>query len=282
MGNPIAHSKSPFIHARFAAQTDQAIEYRTILVQPGGLERAISEFHAAGGKGLNITLPFKGEAFALAATRTSRAERAGAANTLWFDDADRICADNTDGAGLTRDLVANHGVVLKGRRILLLGAGGAARGVLGPLLDEAPTHIVVANRTPERGRDLARMFESAPVEACAYDDLGHRRFDIVINATSASLEGAVPPISAGALATGAVCYDMMYGDAPTAFVRWGTNAGAAQSLDGLGMLVEQAAESFLRWRGVRPDTAPVIAALRTAWPTKGPEKTRISQQDNGT
>jgi len=263
MGHPISHSKSPLIHAAFARQTGQDMVYQAIHVMPGDFERAVTEFREAGGQGLNVTLPFKEEAWLLSSARTGRAELAGAVNTLWFDEAGRVHGDNTDGVGLVRDLTANHGVSLRGRRVLLLGAGGAARGVVGPLLDEAPQRLVIANRTASRAEDLVRAFAGmGALTGCGLDVLAGLRFDVILNATAASLEGRVPSIPADILTPGGWCYDMMYADQPTAFVRWGREHGAAGAVDGLGMLVEQAAEAFLRWRGVRPDTAPVIAGLR--------------------
>ena len=263
MGHPIAHSKSPRIHTAFARQTGQDIEYRAIEVQPGSFAQAVAAFRAQDGRGLNVTLPFKEEAFTLALDRSERAERARAANTLGFSADGRIWGDNTDGIGLVRDLTLNLGLPLAGRRVLLLGAGGAARGVVGPLLAEGLAGLVIANRTVARGEALARDFQDAgPVSACGFEALAGRRFDLLINATSASLQGEVPPIPEDVLAPGAWCYDMMYADAPTAFVRWGLTNRAAGTSDGLGMLVEQAAESFFLWRGIRPDTAPVIAGLR--------------------
>lgn len=263
MGNPIAHSKSPRIHTLFAEQTGQDLEYTAILVEPGHFTGAVAEFHASGGKGLNITVPFKQEAWTLAARRSERAERAGAVNTLLLEASGEHFGDNTDGAGLVRDLLHNHGAILKGKRLLLVGAGGAARGVLEPLLDEQPALLVVANRTPGKAVELARLFcELGRVEGCGFADLEGQSFDLVINATAAGLSGTVPDLPASVVGAGTWCYDMMYADEPTAFVRWATARGAARALDGLGMLVEQAAESFYLWRGIRPDTAPVIAALR--------------------
>jgi shikimate dehydrogenase len=265
MGNPIGHSKSPYIHARFAAQTGQDLGYEAILVELGGFPAAASQFGSSGGRGLNVTVPFKQEAWALATRRSERAERAGAVNTLRFEADGGLYGDNTDGVGLVRDLKDNHGVALAGRRVLLLGAGGAVRGVLAPLLTERPALLVIANRTVDKAEQLAATFaDLGPVHGCGFADLAGERFDVVINGTAASLHGEMPPLPAGILAPGAVCYDMMYGKEPTPFLRWAAEAGADSVLDGLGMLVEQAAESFWLWRGVRPATAPVIAALRAA------------------
>ena len=262
MGHPIAHSKSPFIHRRFAAQTGEPVAYEALLVEPGGFRAAVEGFRAQGGGGLNVTIPFKEEAFALASRRTGRAERAGAVNTLWFEGA-AVCGDNTDGVGLVRDLTRNLGVDVEARSVLVLGAGGAARGVIGPLLDEKPRRIAIANRTAPRAVELAGRFAAqGPVSAVALDALPAGGFDIVINATAASLSGDLPPVSRGTLRTGGIAYDTAYAANPTPFVEWGAREGARVATDGLGMLVEQAAESFRLWRGREPLTVPVIDALR--------------------
>ena len=264
MGNPISHSKSPQIHRQFAAQTGEPIGYEALLVAKDGFAAAVDSFQAGGGKGLNITVPFKQEAWALVADRSSRAELAGAVNTIIFDASGHRRADNTDGVGLVRDLTRNHAIDLKAKRLLLLGAGGAVRGVLAPLLACQPASLVVANRTVARAEELVRLFAAqGDLGACGFDELAAAApFDLVINGTAASLEGKVPPLPAGLLADGASCYDMMYSRDATAFQRWAGEHGAAQALDGLGMLVEQAAEAFYLWRGVRPETAPVMASLR--------------------
>ena len=263
MGHPIAHSKSPFIHRRFAADTGEPVAYDALLVEPGGFRDAVERFRAQDGRGLNVTIPFKEEAFALASRRSGRAERAGAVNTLWFDDT-AVCGDNTDGLGLVRDLTRNLAVDVEGRSVLLLGAGGAARGVVGPLLDERPRRLVIANRTTARAVEFARRFEGqGPVSVTALDALPAGGFDIVVNATAASLAGALPPLPRGTLRPGGVAYDTAYAARPTPFVDWGAGQGAAIATDGLGMLVEQAAESFRLWRGREPRTGPVIEALRT-------------------
>jgi shikimate dehydrogenase len=265
MGNPIAHSKSPLIHSLFAEQTGEHLTYQAILVPAAGLATALDVFQADGGKGVNVTVPFKEQAWRLVSMRTARCQVARAVNTISFrEDAARV-GDNTDGAGLVRDLARNHSIDLHDRRILLMGAGGAVRGVLEPLLEQRPQRLVVVNRTVHRAVALAQDFRNLGlIEACGYPQLTGEHFDLVINGTSASLSGALPPLSENLLAPGAVCYDMMYAREPTVFVRWGQAHGAAKSLDGLGMLVEQAAEAFLLWRGVRPETAPVIQTLRTA------------------
>ena len=263
IGNPIGHSKSPLIHAQFASQTGQSLHYEAILAELGTFPAAVAAFRAAGGRGLNVTVPFKQEAWQLADARTPRAERAGAVNTLWWDDAGRLWGDTTDGIGLVRDLRDNLRLALAGLRILLVGAGGAARGVVEPLLAERPRRLTIVNRTADRAVVLAENFrELGAVSGCGFDELGAQEFDLVINATAAGLSGAVPPLNAAVFADGARAYDMMYASEPTAFVRWSLQAGAAQAWDGLGMLVEQAAEAFWIWRGVRPETGPVIAWLR--------------------
>ena len=262
MGNPIAHSKSPRIHSLFAQQTGEPIHYRAILVEVGKLPEAVAGFVAEGGKGLNITVPFKRDAWELVDERSRRAERAGAVNTIRIEPG-RLFGDNTDGIGLVNDLRHNLQIPLQDRRILLMGAGGAARGVLAPLLEQEPALLVIANRTPERAVELAAEFaDLGTVQGCGFDALGRLQFDVLINATAASLQGDLPPLPDGIVAEGACAYDMMYGARPTAFMKWAQWQGAQKVSDGLGMLVEQAAESFYLWRGVRPETAPVIARLR--------------------
>ncbi|MBI3898806.1 MAG: shikimate dehydrogenase [Gammaproteobacteria bacterium] len=263
MGNPVAHSKSPAIHAQFAHQFRHHLEYTAIQVDVGGLPQAVAQFQAVGGKGLNITVPFKLDAFRLAEHLSDRAKLAGAVNTLKFDGAGQIFGDNTDGAGLVHDIEKNLNVALKGKQILLLGAGGAGRGVLGPLLKHHPARIVIANRTVVKARELADVFAGhGQVDGCSFDDLRGKHFDIVINGTSASLQGEVPNLPATLFARDALAYDMMYGDKPTRFMEWASLHGAERVSDGLGMLVEQAAESYFIWRGVRPQTPAVIALLR--------------------
>ena len=265
VGNPIAHSKSPWIHAAFARQTGQALVYQTLLAPLDGFEQSVTAFRIGGGRGLNVTVPFKLEAFALANHHTPRAEAAGAVNTLAFGP-DGILGDHTDGAGLVRDLSFNLHCPLAGRRILLLGAGGATRGVLLPLLTSLPASLTIANRTASKAIALAERFiphaGRARVDGCGFEELAGRRFDLVINATAASLADELPPLPPGLYAEGALAYDMMYGRGQTPFLRAALADGAARVADGLGMLVEQAAESFALWRGVRPDSAPVLAELR--------------------
>jgi len=261
-GNPIAHSKSPLIHRLFAAQTGQSLSYEPLLAP---LEDFVGFARAffVNGRGANVTVPFKEQAFRLADQLTARAQRAGAVNTLMKLDDGRLLGDNTDGAGLVRDLTVNAGLSLSGKRILLLGAGGAVRGVLEPLLAERPAALVVANRTVAKAEQLAREFaDLGPIMASGFDWLDEP-VDLIINGTSASLAGDVPPIAASLIQLGhTLCYDMMYAKQATAFNAWAAAQGAAQTLDGLGMLVEQAAEAFYLWRGVRPDSAPVLAQLR--------------------
>lgn len=267
MGNPVAHSKSPRIHTLFAEQTGQKLRYSTILVERGQFTGAVTHFFENGDQGLSITVPFKEEAWQLAKVKTSRAQKAGAVNTLWQDEQGRLHGDNTDGLGLVADLVRNNRVEIKGARILILGAGGAVRGVLEPLLAEEPGEIVIANRTVSKAEVLAELFvkgvervESA-VSACGFEDL-EGRFDLVVNGTAASLQGEMPPLPPSIIDEDTCCYDMMYGPDETVFNRWCREQGAGKNLDGLGMLVEQAAEQFALWRGIRPDTSVILDLLR--------------------
>ncbi len=265
IGNPVEHSLSPAIHAAFARAAGQDLDYGRILAPLDGFRAAALAFRDGGGKGLNVTLPFKQEAWRLADTHSAEARAAGAVNTLQFEDG-RIAGHNTDGAGLTRDLKDNLGCVIRGRRVLLMGAGGAVYGVMEPLLRELPQQVVVANRTLEKAVALVGHFEALQklaaqgVTALTYAALAGSRFDIVINATSAGLADGMPPLPRDIFAPGALAYEMVYGR-QTLFMRFATENGA-RAVDGLGMLVEQAAESFAIWRGVRPATAPVIRALR--------------------
>lgn len=263
IGNPVAHSRSPAIHARFAAQTGIALDYTTLLAAEDDFAGAARRFFAAGGSGANVTLPFKVDALRFADAASERARKAGAANVLTARG-DRVEADNTDGVGLAADLARNLAFEVRGSRVALLGAGGAARGVIAPLLALAPRILVIANRTVERAQALAAEF--APlgrVRACALDPLAGGPFDLVLNATSTSTHGEPLTLDPATLAPGALVYDMAYGPAARAFLGKARAQGARVS-DGLGMLVEQAAEAFLVWHGVRPDTAPVLAALREA------------------
>ncbi len=260
-GNPIAHSKSPLIHTAFARQTGQDMVYTALLAPRDGFFECVAAFRAGGGAGANVTVPFKEQAFALATRRSARAEAAGAVNTLLFQGME-IFGDNTDGVGLINDLERNLHLTLTGRRILLMGAGGAARGVVLPLLQQRPATLFIVNRTAERAKELAARFQHAgPVQGGGYDALAGASYDIVINATAASLTNELPPLPQGIFAADALAYDMMYGR-ETPFLAF-ARASGARTADGLGMLVEQAAEAFMLWRGVRPDTAPVIAMLRS-------------------
>ncbi len=262
VGHPVSHSLSPFIHAMFARETGQAMSYRPFDVRPEDFEARVREFFADGGLGLNVTLPHKVAAGELADELSERAAHATSVNTLAFQDG-RLLGDNTDGVGLVRDLCDNLGVVITNRRVLIIGAGGATRGILAPLLGLEPTAVVIANRTPERAAALAAAFADLGVtQGSSFEDLVPEPFDIIVNATSASLSGDIPPIPAATIGRDSVCYDLAYGRAASAFVQWATRLGCARAEQGLGMLVEQAAESFRLWRGVRPATTQVLAALR--------------------
>ena len=264
-GNPIKHSKSPVIHAAFAQQCDQEMHYRAVRVDLGGFEAAASNFFGSGGRGLNVTLPFKEDAFAFADRLTDRAMRAGAVNTLSRGGDGAIEGDNTDGIGLVRDMVVNLGWALQGLRVLLLGAGGAARGVLEPLLRERPRELLVVNRTAGRAQQLADEFgDIGQLQGGGYALIGERQFDLIINATSAGLSGEMPDLPSSLLTERSCCYDMVYGAEPTPFMRWAAHHAAWAVADGLGMLVEQAAQSFYIWRKVRPETRPVINSLRAS------------------
>jgi shikimate dehydrogenase len=265
MGNPIAHSKSPMIHAEFARQTEQSLSYTAERVEPGQLRQAVIDFQKNNGKGLNITVPFKQDAFELATELSDRAQRAGAVNTLELYDEDHYFGDTTDGIGLVRDLSQNHDIHLNARHILILGAGGAVRGVLEPMLQQMPSRLTIANRTVDKAVALAKDFaDLGDIHGCGFDELSGERFDLVVNGTSASLSGELPPLPDGILTENACVYDMMYAAQPTPFMQWGTRQHATVCLDGLGMLVEQAAESFYIWRKIRPDTPPVIDMVRAA------------------
>ncbi len=262
-GNPIAHNKSPDIHAAFAAQTGQQLSYERRLAPLDGFAAAVQDFIAEGGKGANVTVPFKLEAVKVAQALTIRARAAGAVNTLHFTD-EGIIGDNTDGAGLVADIVRNAGVPITGKRVLLLGAGGAARGVVLPILEYRPAQLVIANRTVATAEALVEQFAAlggeGVVSACGYAEI-QGAYDIIINATSASLSAELPPVPASVFAPGALALDMMYGAQPTVFLQFAAQHGA-RLRDGLGMLVEQAAEAFSLWRGVQPETAAVLKALR--------------------
>ncbi len=262
IGNPIGHSKSPEIHAAFAAQTGQQLQYERCLAPLDGFAATVHALIAAGCRGANVTVPFKLDAAALATVLSPRAQAAGAVNTLRFADG-AILGDNTDGAGLVNDISCNAGFSIRGRRVLLLGAGGAARGAILPLLDEAPRELVIANRTRANAEALAQRFAGPGrvVSACAFDELDGQ-FELVVNATSASLAGEVPPIPAALFSPATLALDMMYGNQPTPFMDFAANCGA-RTRDGLGMLVEQAAEAFFLWRGVRPQTSDILEHMRS-------------------
>lgn len=264
IGHPVSHSLSPRIHTLFAEQTAQDLNYVAIDAPPEEFNDTVRNFQQRGGRGMNVTVPYKQQAFALCDKLSTRARRAGAVNTLVIHSDGGIEGDTTDGVGLVRDLLVNHATQVEGARVLIAGAGGAVRGVLEPLMQQRPRSLTIANRTLAKALELAEIFSSdGPINGCAYDDLAGQRFDIIINGTASGLTGEVPPIPDGVLADGGVTYDMMYGTQPTAFVRWGQTQGARLALDGLGMLVEQAAESFHIWRGVRPETSAIITSLRS-------------------
>ncbi|MFO1389190.1 shikimate dehydrogenase [Cellvibrio sp.] len=261
-GNPINHSKSPAIHKQFAEQTGQDLHYAKQLVAEDGFATAAQTFFAQGGKGLNITVPFKIDAYSFAQELTPRARRAGAVNTLALRADGKILGDNTDGIGMVHDM-HNLGWDIQDKRVLILGAGGAVRGILQPLLEERPAQVVIANRTLSKAQELVAEFHDlADMKACEFSQLAGEQFDLVINGTSASLNGDLPPLPAQLLKPGASCYDMMYGAEPTVFLTWAEQNGAAKLADGLGMLVGQAAEAFYLWRDIRPEVIPVITALR--------------------
>lgn len=282
IGNPIAHSKSPQIHSYFAQQAEEQLMYEALLSPLDEFTKTVTEFREGNGRGLNVTVPFKQEAFELADELSDYAKNAGAVNTLVFREDGSIYGTNTDGIGLVRDLVENHRSLIQDKRILLLGAGGAVRGVMQPLLMQMPKQMFIANRTPERAIELATDMQdvvkkessqqsansSCELAGGGFADIlsfGSGEFDLIINGTAASLQGIMPPIPESCLASGVHCYDMMYGGRPTAFENWCEDQGAAKVMNGLGMLVEQAAESFSIWRGKMPDTKPVLEAMRMSW-----------------
>jgi shikimate dehydrogenase len=263
IGYPVSHSRSPVIHRLFALQTGQQLQYDLLQVPPDKLEAAILRFRRAGGKGLNVTVPHKAEVVRLVDRMSERASTAGAVNTLSFRD-DEMLGDNTDGVGLMRDLEANFGLQLQDANILILGAGGATRGIVAPLLERQPAFLCIANRSVNKAKGLAAHFKVlGPVAACGFDAVPTAQpYDLVLNATSTNLGGEAPPYPAAAIADTTFCYDLAYGLNPTPFCNWAREHGAARAVMGWGMLVEQAAESFLIWRGIRPDTAPVLKQLQ--------------------
>jgi shikimate dehydrogenase len=262
VGNPISHSKSPSIHQSFALQTKQDISYKPFLVEVGGFERAITNFITSGVSGLNVTVPFKEDAWAIATKLSQQAQLAGAVNTLSFKDGE-ILGDNTDGVGLVSDLKNNHGFDFAGKKVLVLGAGGAVRGVLGPIIQENPASITIANRTLSKAQQLEQIFANDfSISSSEYGDLD-TSYDLIINGTSASLNNELPPIPEVVVGAHSVLYDMMYSQQTTAFNQWGQGLNASSTIDGLGMLVEQAAEAFYIWRGIRPVTSDVFSKFRS-------------------
>ncbi|MEY4731003.1 MAG: shikimate dehydrogenase [Pseudomonadota bacterium] len=268
IGNPIAHSKSPQIHAEFARQTGEDIAYAAILASLNEFEKTVQDFIAGGGKGMNVTVPFKQQAYAMCDELSERAQLAGAVNTLTFADR-KILGDTTDGKGLIRDIIGNLGFDIEGKNVLVIGAGGAARGALAPLLRCNPSRLVIANRTHAKAAELARLIaplnkKQKHIEAKTFEQLANEKFDLLINATSASLNNALPDMPKNIQLNQTLAYDMMYAKLPTAFMKYATQHGAARVNDGLGMLVEQAAESFFVWRSVRPETKLVLKKIRAA------------------
>jgi shikimate dehydrogenase len=262
MGHPVGHSWSPFIHGMFAKQTGQSLQYKLYDVEAESFRHAALEFFTSGGRGLNITVPHKQAAAELVNRMTGRAERAGAVNTIMLDKGNELLGDNTDGAGLIADLVTNLGFDLANRQVLVLGAGGATRGILAPLLQSGTASLVIANRTPSRAIELAAEFaDLGVVTGCAFSEIAPETVDLLINATSASLQHDMPPVPATVVGPRTLCYDLAYGKGDTSFTRWAVGHGASLAQKGWGMLVEQAAESFSLWRGVRPDTRPALEAL---------------------
>jgi len=263
MGFPVSHSRSPVIHRLFALQTNQELQYELLQVAPDKLETAVRQFQRTGGRGLNITVPHKSEVVKLCDHLSERASTAGAVNTLSFRDGE-IHGDNTDGIGLLRDLVINLGVTIEDANILILGAGGATRGIIGPLLEMQPASLCIANRTIDKAEILSDHFSrSGPVSACRFDAVPvTQKYDVIVNATSAGVKGEAPPYPSGAVSNDTLCYDLSYGLKATPFSEWARDHGAERSVMGWGMLVEQAAESFNIWRGVRPDTAPVLKQMK--------------------
>ena len=262
-GNPIRHSKSPLIHSFFAKQTNIALRYESIEVPTDKFRDYVSIFASQGGLGLNVTVPFKEEAYSFCGVLTERAQLCGSVNTIHFDKELNSFGDTTDGQGFINDLKINHQIDIKDKTILILGAGGSVKSILEPICNELPCKIVIANRTVSRAEELAEKFSKlCNITACAYSDLATEPFELVVNGTSLSLIGELPAISKSVVNKRTCCYDLMYSDTDTVFLRWASELGAAKVMDGLGMLVEQAAESFLIWHGVKPDTTKIIYALR--------------------
>lgn len=261
VGHPVEHSRSPLIHTVFARQTKQNLTYELIDAAPAAFETAVRGFGAAGGKGLNVTVPHKEAAFALCQQKSAAATAAGAVNTISIRDG-RLIGDNTDGVGFIRDLTVNQGQAIAGKRVVVLGAGGAARGIIGPLLEQAPAELTIANRTKERADQVVAQFAGKPLVARTFAELaGQPPYDLLVNATSAGLKGEAPPFPASLVGSESFCYDLVYGSTDTPFVAWAKGHGAARAVQGWGMLVEQAAESFAIWRGVRPDTKQLLKQI---------------------
>ena len=263
-GHPINHSKSPRIHQLFAEQTQQSLTYIAQDVPAESFDSAIDSFFKQGGKGINCTVPLKELAWQRADSLSKRAQFSKAVNTLALQEDGTLLGDNTDGLGLVADLTINHGIPLSNSKILILGAGGASRGIIEPLMEQSPSSIVIANRTVEKAITLSTEFSQlGEISGSGYDAIKNQQFDLILNATSASLTGELPPLADTILAKNGCCYDLAYGNKPTPFVNWGKSHGAEKSLDGLGMLVEQAAEAFYLWRGIRPETPGVIELLNS-------------------
>ena len=271
IGNPIEHSKSPLIHTHFAGETKQSMKYTALLSPLDGFEQTVRQFFEQHGKGLNVTVPFKQQAWDLSDELSDYAQQAGAVNTLIYQEDGRIVGTNTDGIGIVRDLMVNNNVTLQGKRLLILGAGGAVRGVLQPIMQQEPEQVFIANRTVAKAKQLVERFASFELTQSTtnilsgggYEDIPLQPFDIIINGTAASLNGMLPPVPIECCQGTQCCYDMMYSNEPTPFVQWGKDNHAKLAIDGLGMLIEQAAESFYLWRKTRPNTAPVFRLLRS-------------------
>lgn len=263
-GHPINHSKSPRIHQLFAQQTEQNLVYKAQDVPAESFKQTIDTFFSQGGKGINCTVPLKELAYQRADSLSKRAQSSKAVNTLVLQEDGTLYGDNTDGIGLVTDLTDNHSITLLNSRILILGAGGASRGIIGPLMKKSPSCLVIANRTVEKAINLSGEFSQlGNINGCGYDELKEKKFDLILNATSASLTEKIPNITENILAKNACCYDLAYSNQQTAFVKWGFTHGAKKNLDGLGMLIEQAAEAFFIWRGVRPKTSAIIELLNS-------------------
>ena len=266
IGNPVSHSKSPFIHTMFGKQTGIKLEYSRIRLEPDEVSSFVKEFFQNNGKGLNVTLPFKGVAFELCDSQSPRALEAAAVNTLFLDPTGKLCGDNTDGIGLFTDIRNNHNVEIAGKNILIIGAGGAVQGLLGALINESPGHVTLINRTESKARKLAQQFQATlPINVVPMSAQPQSRYDVIINGTSLSLSGKVPSINEKYIRPDCFCYDLAYGNQETSFVTWAKSLGATNTADGLGMLVEQGAESFKIWCGIKPETKQVIEALRQSF-----------------